>query len=251
MPEPGFAYVTGGGSGIGRAAAVALARQGRAVVTVDQSMSAAEATAAIIREAGAEALPLAVDVTSSAEIQRSLVRGADAFGTLAVAVNSAGIQGEIAPTADCSESNWAQIIATNLTGTFLCMRHEIESMLASGGGAIVNIASNFGLVGQYGMPAYCASKHGVIGLSKSAALDYAQRGVRINIVCPGPIGTPLLDSFVGSEGSDLLDNIKGSVPMNRIGTADEVSEAIAWLASDAASYVTGALLSVDGGYVVP
>jgi len=166
-------------------------------------------------------------------------------------VNSAGVQGELAGAADCSRPNWDLIIGVNLTGTFLSVRAQIAAMLGTGGGSIVNIASNFGLVGQRGMPAYCASKHGVIGLSKSAALDYADRGVRVNVVCPGPIGTPLLDSFVGDGGSALLDGIKASVPMGRIGEAAEVGSAVSWLSSDEAAYVTGAVLSVDGGYVVP
>jgi NAD(P)-dependent dehydrogenase (short-subunit alcohol dehydrogenase family) len=131
------------------------------------------------------------------------------------------------------------------------MRAQINAMLSGRGGSIVNIASNFGLVGQRGMPAYCASKHGVIGLSKSAVLDYADRGVRVNVVCPGPIGTPLLDSFLSNGGTEILDSIKLSVPMKRIGTSEEVAEAVAWLGSPETSYVTGAILSVDGGYVVP
>ena len=251
MSEGRFAYVTGGGSGIGKAAALALAHQGLAVVVADMSAPAGEAAAAAVRELGVEASSYVVDVTCSTDIQESIAAGSDVFGSLAVAVNSAGVQGEIAAAGECTEANWDQIVAVNLTGTFLSMRHELEQMLQLGSGSIINIASNFGLVGQRGMPAYCASKHGVLGLSKSAALDYAPLGVRVNVVCPGPIATPLLESFVGSSGAGLLDNIKASVPMNRVGTAAEVGEAIAWLASDAASYVTGAVLSVDGGYVVP
>lgn len=252
MPEStGFAYVTGGGSGIGRASAVALARQGLPVMVADRAEDDAATTADLIRQDGGEATHVVVDVTASLDLQRSVSQGIDLYGPLAVAVNSAGIQGELAPVAECRPANWQDIIAVNLTGTFLSMQAELEAMLRHRSGSIVNVASNFGLVGQRGMPAYCASKHGVIGLSKSASLDYAASNIRVNVVCPGPIGTPLLDSFVGSSGSDLLDSIKQSVPMGRVGTADEVGQTIAWLAGASASYVTGAVLAVDGGYVVP
>ncbi|GAB3196125.1 SDR family oxidoreductase [Nocardioides hungaricus] len=252
MVEPtGFAYVTGGGSGIGRASALALARQGLPVVVADRAGNDASTTAELINRDGGQAIHVAVDVTSTTELQRSISRGLELYGPLTVAVNSAGIQGDIAPVTECRESNWSDIIAVNLTGTFLSMRAELDAMLRHRFGSIVNVASNFGLVGQRGMPAYCASKHGVIGLSKSASLDYAVSNIRVNVVCPGPIGTPLLDSFVGSDGAHLLDAIKESVPMGRVGTANEVGDTIAWLASSTASYVTGAVLAVDGGYVVP
>ncbi|GAB6984323.1 SDR family NAD(P)-dependent oxidoreductase [Nocardioides pyridinolyticus] len=247
----GFAFVTGGGSGIGRASAVALARQGLPVIVADRAEDDAATTADLIRQDGGEATPVSADVTAIDELQRAVSRGIDLYGPLAAAVNSAGIQGQIAPAAECAPSNWDAIIGVNLTGTFLSMQVELEAMLRHGSGSIVNVASNFGLVGQRGMPAYCASKHGVIGLSKSASLDYATSNIRVNVVSPGPIGTPLLDSFVGANGSHLLDAIKESVPMGRVGTADEVGEAIAWLAGPSASYVTGAVLTVDGGYVVP
>lgn len=252
MGEPtGFAYVTGGGSGIGRASALALARQGLAVVVADRAEDDASTTVELIQRDGGQASHAVVDVTSTTDLQRSISRGLELYGPLAVAVNSAGIQGDLAPVAECRESNWNDIIAVNLTGTFLSMQAELDAMLRDRAGSIVNVASNFGLVGQRGMPAYCASKHGVIGLSKSASLDYAVSNIRVNVVCPGPIGTPLLDSFVGADGAHLLDAIKQSVPMGRVGTADEVGNAIAWLASSSASYVTGAVLTVDGGYVVP
>lgn len=252
MGEPtGFAYVTGGGSGIGRASALALARQGLAVVVADRAEDDAATTAELINRDGGQATHAAVDVTSVTELQRSIARGLELYGPLVAAVNSAGIQGDLAPVTECRESNWNAIITVNLTGTFLSMQAELDAMLPHRSGAIVNVASNFGLVGQRGMPAYCASKHGVIGLSKSASLDYAATNIRVNVVCPGPIGTPLLDSFVGSDGEHLLDAIKASVPMGRVGTASEVGDTIAWLASSSASYVTGAVLSVDGGYVVP
>lgn len=252
MSDSRYAFVTGGGSGIGRASALALAHRGFNVLVADLSESSAAETAKLVSDAAnVEVLAAGVDVTDLCSIEQAIAVGAHALGRLGAAVNSAGLQGELAPAADCTQPNWELIIGVNLTGTFLSVKAQVSAMLASGGGSIVNIASNFGLVGQRGMPAYCASKHGVIGLSKSAALDYASQGVRVNVVCPGPIGTPLLDSFVGDGGSALLDGIKASVPMGRIGSADEVGAAVAWLASTEASYVTGAVLSVDGGYVVP
>jgi len=251
MTEAGFAYVTGAGSGIGRACATALSQRGLGIAAIDLEQGPAEETARIARQSGVKAVAYAVNVTDVEALESSLADAAATLGPLVAAVNSAGLQGELADAGSCSEENWQRIISVNLTGTFLSMRAQIGQMMLSGGGSIVNIASNFGLVGQRGMPAYCASKHGVVGLSKSAALDYASRGIRVNVVCPGPIGTPLLDSFVDNGGSHILDSIKASVPMNRIGTTDEVAAAVAWLASAEASYVTGALLSVDGGYVVP
>ncbi len=251
MSDQFSAIVTGGGSGIGRASALALAQRGYGVVVTDISMDAAAETVAAIEASGQRAVARMVDVTHAQELTDAVTAATDSFGPLRAAVNSAGIQGTIAPADECTEPNWNAIIGINLSGTWLSMKAELVAMLAGGGGSIINIASNFGLVGQRGMPAYCASKHGVIGLTKSASLDYAARSIRVNAVCPGPIHTPLLDSFMGEGGSALLDSIKLSVPMNRIGTAEEVAQAVAWLASDDASYVTGASLTVDGGYVVP
>lgn len=251
MSDTGFAYVTGAGSGIGRACALALAQRGLAVAAVDVTESSAQETAELVMALGVDACAHRVDVTDAQSLEQSIASASKEFGPLVAAVNSAGLQGELAAAGDCSEANWLKIISVNLTGTFLSMRAQINAMLSGRGGSIVNIASNFGLVGQRGMPAYCASKHGVIGLSKSAVLDYADRGVRVNVVCPGPIGTPLLDSFLSNGGTEILDSIKLSVPMKRIGTSEEVAEAVAWLGSPETSYVTGAILSVDGGYVVP
>jgi NAD(P)-dependent dehydrogenase (short-subunit alcohol dehydrogenase family) len=251
MNEHGFAFVTGGGSGIGRATAIALARKGLDVVVADSSLESAVETAKAVRAFGYEATALEIDVTDLVSIEQAIAVGTRTHGNLVAAVNSAGIQGEIADVTDCSPENWSRIIDVNLTGAFFSMQAEIGEMLRHGEpAAVVNISSNFGIVGQRGMPAYCASKHGLIGLSKSAALDYADRGVRVNVVSPGPIATPLLESFTGTSGSGLLDSIKSSVPMRRIGSAEEVAEAVVWLLSENASYVTGAVLSVDGGYVV-
>jgi NAD(P)-dependent dehydrogenase (short-subunit alcohol dehydrogenase family) len=246
-------FVTGGGSGIGRASAVALAAAGFNVFIADSDAEAARQTAGAVEEAGGEAVALQVDVTDEGGVSEAVDAAFTRFGRLDAAVNSAGIQGQLAPAADCSLGNWERTLGVNLTGTFLCLRAEVKAMLTAGnGGSVVNIASNFGLVGKERIPAYAASKHGVIGLTKSAALDYATRGIRINAVCPGPIDTPLLQAIAeeaGPAGSAMRQEVEASVPMNRVGLAGEVGAAVAWLCSDAASFVTGAAIPVDGGFV--
>ncbi|MCW2534990.1 MAG: NAD(P)-dependent dehydrogenase, short-chain alcohol dehydrogenase family [Modestobacter sp.] len=253
MPEQRVAFVTGGGSGIGRASAVALAGQGLAVVVTDANADAAKATLDLVTAAGGTGEAVAVDVTSETEVTEAVQLAVRLFGRLDAAVNSAGIQGDLAPAVDCSLANWDRTIAVNLTGTFLSLRAEIAAMLPGGGGSIVNLSSNFGLVGKKRIPAYNASKHGVIGLTKSAAMDYAEAGIRVNAVCPGPTRTPMLDVIAqdaGGQGDAMLREVEESVPMGRMGTAEEVAAAIAWLCSDAAAFVTGTALPVDGGFVV-
>lgn len=253
MADRPAAFVTGGGSGIGRASAVALAAAGFNVAVADFDAEAARVTAAAVEEAGADAAVVQVDVADEAGVAGAVEAAVTRFGRLDAAVNSAGIQGELAPAADCSLGNWQRTLTVNLTGTFLCLRAEVQAMLNAGhGGSVVNIASNFGLVGKERIPAYAASKHGVIGLTKSAALDYATQGIRINAVCPGPIDTPLLQAIAdeaGPAGSAMRQEVEASVPMKRVGLAGEVGAAVAWLCSSAASFVTGAAIPVDGGFV--
>jgi NAD(P)-dependent dehydrogenase (short-subunit alcohol dehydrogenase family) len=254
MPDTRVGFVTGGGSGIGRASALALARAGLAVVVADTDLDAAKATVQAVEELGAAGVATLVDVTDEVQVTEAVALAVHTFGRLDAAVNSAGVQGQLAPTAECSLDNWQRTLAVNLTGTFLSVRAEIQAMLEAGnGGSVVNLASNFGLVGKERIPAYCASKHGVIGLTKSAALDYARSGIRVNAVCPGPIDTPLLtgiEKAMGAAGAAMRQEVEDSVPMGRVGLADEVGELVAWLCSDASSFVTGAAVPVDGGFVV-
>jgi NAD(P)-dependent dehydrogenase (short-subunit alcohol dehydrogenase family) len=253
VAEQPVAFITGAGSGIGRASAIALARRGMAVVVTDADADAAAETLALVTGSGGTGESAKVDVTDQEQVGTAVGLALSRFGRLDAAVNSAGIQGDLAAAAECSLANWERTLAVNLTGTFLCLKEEVRAMLGNGGGSIVNLSSNFGLVGKKRIPAYNASKHGVIGLTKSAAMDYAEHRIRVNAVCPGPTRTPMLDAIAadaGGQGDAMLREVEESVPMGRMGAADEVAEAIAWLCSDAASFVTGTAMPVDGGFVV-
>lgn len=246
------ALVTGGASGIGRATACRFAGAGARVVVADVDEALARETVALIEAAGGEALPVRVDVRVSDEVEGAVRLAVERFGGLDFAVNSAGIQGPLLATADYAEADWAAVIGINLTGVWLCMKHELRQMLASGGGAIVNVASNFGLVGSESMPAYCASKHGVLGLTKAAALDYAHSGIRVNAICPGATATPLVTKILEADparGEELIAGITAALPLGRMARPEEVATAAVWLCSDEAAFVAGAALSVDGGYV--
>ncbi len=245
------ALITGGASGIGRATALAFAREGARVVVSDVDAAGGEQTSQAIRSAGGEAIFVHADVSRAAEVELVTKRAIENYRRLDCAFNNAGIQGQIANTVDCSDDNWDRIVATNLKGVWLCMKHEIPLMLREGGGAIVNTASNFGLVGSAGMPAYAASKHGIVGVTKVAALEYAALGVRVNAVCPGPIKTPLSEGVLREhpDAERLVEAIMSRLPVRRWGLPEEVAEAVVWLCSEAASFITGAVLPVDGGYV--
>lgn len=246
------ALITGGASGIGLAAAQLFAVRGARVAIADVDDTAGHETVRAIESAGGTAIYVPTDVSRTDAVEALIEKVVSRFGAVHCAVNNAGIQGALKPTAECDDANWHAVIATNLTGVFLCMRHQINAMLKSGGGAIVNVSSNFGLVGSIGMPAYSAAKHGVIGLTKTAALEYATQGIRVNAVCPGPIDTPMVDKIVRAQperGDELMASVKRRLPMGRLGRAEEVAEAIVWLCSDAASFVTGGVLSADGGFV--
>lgn len=246
------ALVTGGASGIGRAAALAFAREGARVVVSDVTVVGGEETVQMIQAAGGTAMFVKADVSQGNEVERMVKLAVETYDRLDCAFNNAGIQGDLAQTAECSEENWQRIIAINLTGVWLCMKHAIPFMVQRGSGAIVNTASNFGLVGSNGMPAYAASKHGVLGLTKTAALEYAKAGIRINAVCPGPTQTPLVDNVLRQQphrADQIVAAIIAREPVGRMGRPEEVAEAVVWLCSDAASFVTGVAMAVDGGFV--
>lgn len=235
-----------------RASALAFAREGAQVVIGDVDNDGGDATVAMIAEAGGSAIYIHCDVADIDAVERLVAGGIDAFGRLDCAVNNAGIQGDIATAAECSKENWDRTLAVNLSGIWHCMKFEIPHLLESGAGSIVNVSSNFGLVGSYGMPAYSASKHGIIGLTKTAALDYAKSALRVNAVCPGPVQTPMVDKILNAQpelADKIIEAIEQKEPVGRWGQADEIAESIIWLCSDAASFVTGAVLAVDGGFV--
>lgn len=242
------ALVTGGASGIGRAAALAYARAGAKVLVADVDLEGADETVSFMGGLAGTGLSISSDVSRGDEVERMVNAAVDAWGQLDCAFNNAGIQGELAQTAACTEENWDQITGVNLKGVWLCMKYEILQMLKQGSGAIVNNASNFGVVGSNGMPAYSASKHGVLGLTKTAAIEYAERGVRINAVCPGPVQTPLVDKIIAKQ-PEIVDAITEREPIGRMGQPDEIAGAVVWLCSAEASFVIGAVLAVDGGFV--
>ena len=243
------ALVTGGGSGIGRATSLAYARDGAKVVIVDLNAEGGEETVLMVKEAGGEAALISADVSKASDAQMMVDRAVEVYGRLDCAFNNAGVSGrERYLTADYPDDEWDRVIGINLKGVWLCMKAEIPQMLKQGGGASVNTASVAGLVGIRGTAAYIASKHGVIGLTKAAALEYAESGIRINAVCPGYIHTPLTQPlFDRLEGFE--DQAVARHPIGRLGEPHEIAEAVVWLSSDAASFVTGHAMTVDGGYV--
>jgi len=239
------AFVTGAGSGIGRATAIAFARAGHAVALVDRAEDAGRAAADELAGAGHDALFIACDVTDDAAVEQAVAQTVQRFGRLDAAFNAAGIDGEQGKlTADISPENWHRVLAINLTGTWSCMRHQLPAMLQSGGGSIVNCASVAGLVGAFGFAAYVASKHGIVGLTKSAALEYVRQGVRVNAVCPGTINTPM------NAGLDpaLLQSLLAAAPAGRLGSPDEVAGTVLWLCSEAGGFVNGQAIAIDGGW---
>ena len=241
------ALVTGSGSGIGEATALAFAREGARVVVADIDKEGAEETAHQIEEDGGEALAVETDVAEAEEVEAMVKQAVDAFGQLNYACNNAGIESTRVPIAEYSEKDFDRMININLRGVWLCMKYEIQQMLRRGG-TIVNVASALGKVGFRNKSAYVAAKHGVLGLTKAGALEYAQKGIRINAVCPSFIETPLQIRTGTLIHPEQLDEVVRMHPVGRFGTPEEVAEAIVWLASDAASFVTGQALSVDGGY---
>ncbi len=243
------ALVTGGSSGIGRASALTFAAEGANVVVADVVVDDGEETVRLIEEAGGKAVFVKADVTQAVEVEAMVNKAVDVYGQLDCAFNNAGIEGTLGvPVAEYSEEVWDRVIDINLKGVWLSMKYELSHMLKQGGGAIVNMASAAGLVGGRTGAAYYASKHGIVGLTKAAAVEYGQSAIRVNAVCPGVIRTRMGDSFSGNtpEREALVAALH---PMGRIGTPNEVAETVVWLCSDAASFVTGHAMSVDGGYI--
>jgi NAD(P)-dependent dehydrogenase (short-subunit alcohol dehydrogenase family) len=238
--------VTGGGSGIGRAAALALARAGSAVVVADINGDSATETATLIRVTGGQADVVQADVTLAEQVEAMVAATVERFGQLDCAVNNAGISGGLTSLLDCDEATFDRVMAVNVKGVWLCMQAQLRVMLQQGGGAIVNMASVAGLIGTPTLPAYGASKHAVVGLTRTAALSYATQGIRVNAVCPAFIDTPMVDAFIEQEPG-MADAVQQSAPIGRIGRPEEVAAAVVWLCSDAASFVTGAAMPIDGG----
>ena len=219
------------------------------MVVADVSETKNHDTARMIQELGGHARAVTCDVSRSDDVQRALNATIDAFGRLDFAFNNAGIEYAIKPAADVTEEEWDRIIAIDLRGVFLCMKHEIPLMLKHGGGAIVNTSSGAGIKGFKGGAAYVAAKHGVVGLTKAAALDYARSNIRINAVCPGIIDTPMMDRFSGGTAQGRQAVIEQE-PVGRMGTPEEIAATVMWLCSDAASFVVGSAIVVDGGQTV-
>ena len=244
--EDKVALITGGSSGIGRATALALAREGATVVVADLNVSEGEQTARQIKQAGGESIFVETDVSKADSVQAMVNRTVESFGRLDCAFNNAGV-GRGGSTVDCKMEDWELTIKVNLTGVWLSMKYEIAQMLKQSRGAIVNTSSAYGLAAAGASPSYVASKHGVIGLTKTAALEYASNGIRINAVCPGHINTPMIETQLADPQHKA--KMLSRHPIGRIGNPQEVAAAVVWLCSDAASFVTGHAMAVDGGWL--
>lgn len=242
------ALITGAGSGIGRATALLFAQEGAQVVVSDIVPQGGEETVKLIKDAGGEAVFIKADISAVDQVTAAVNQAVASFGRLDCAVNNAGMEAMPTPTADCAEVDFDKTIEVNLKGTWLCMKYELQQMLKQGSGAIVNVSSVAGLVGVAAMPAYVAAKHGILGLTKTAALEYGTAGIRVNAVCPSAVKTPMMEQIIASM-PDLAANMNENHPVGRIGETEEIAESILWLCSDASSFVTGHAMAVDGGFL--
>lgn len=238
------ALVTGAASGIGRATAVAFAREGARVAILDRTEDALSETSEAVRDAGAEVLAIACDVSEPEQVEAAIARVVERFGRLDVAFNNAGVENKAAPVHEIALAEWDRILDVNLRGTFVCMKHELAQMVRQGGGVIVNTSSGAGIRGVAGGASYAASKHAIIGLTKSAALDYAKQNIRVNAILPGNIETPMMDRFTNGDIQKAID----LEPVGRLGKPEEIADAVLWMSADLGAFVTGAAISVDGGW---
>jgi NAD(P)-dependent dehydrogenase (short-subunit alcohol dehydrogenase family) len=246
--EGKVALVTGAGSGIGRASALAFAREGARVLVSDIDSVGGAETVRVIEACGAETRFVHADVSDESQVEALVASCLEAFGGLDCAHNNAGIAAPPAPTHEVEQRSFERVLSVNLTGVWLCLKHEARVMLRQGGGAIVNTASLAGLIGFPLNVAYSASKHAVVGITRTAALEYAHNGIRVNAVCPAFIQTPMVEGLVGEGGPRMnLERLARMQPMGRLGTPEEVAESVVWLCSEAASFITGIALPIDGG----
>lgn len=243
------AFITGAGTGIGRATAIAFAQAGASVVVTGLSDTSNQETERLIREMDGQALAIRCDVTRAEEVKAALEQTISRFGRLDFAFNNAGVEQPVTATADITEKEWDRIVNVNLRAVFLCMKYQIPLLLKQGGGVIVNTSSGAGVKGFRGQAAYAAAKHGVIGLTRSAALDYAGENIRVNAVCPGIVSTPMMDRFTGGTAQGR-EAVIAQEPVGRMGKPEEIAATVLWLCSDLAAFVVGASIVVDGGQTV-
>ena len=237
-------FITGAASGIGRASALAFAAEGARVAVLDRSAVALEAVQTSLTGAGTDVVAIQCDVSAPEEVEAAIKRVVDRFGRLDIAFNNAGVENKAARTHEIDLAEWDRILNINLRGTFVCMKHELAQMVKQGSGVVVNTSSGAGIRGVAGGAAYAASKHAIIGLTRSAALDYARQNIRVNAVLPGNIETPMMDRFTGGDIQKAID----LEPVGRLGRPEEIAEAVLWMASDFGGFVTGAATVIDGGW---